>query len=228
MTNTNVWFQLLDSKNYIKPRLPWSFSWDVHLFLLKFLHSSQPDQIYQCAYIGDAKIWFIFFKNNSWFRIFFFFGILAAFALNSSNSLIHTRNALEIKPTKVISVYSSRSEIIHVLLALVRSWGKLFAHTHWHIFRAFHTSQWNYTRNMNLDHTACVCCAVCIVYTHMPQQTLWFKFQKKPFKTLLCNSLYDCTLYAFLENERVFCECSHFTKIFDLGLFYFIFLILRV
>lgn len=62
--------------------------------------------------------------------LFFFFGILAAFALNSSNSLIHTRNALEIKPTKVISVYSCRSEIIHVLLALVRSWGKLFAHTH--------------------------------------------------------------------------------------------------
>lgn len=95
-----------------------------------------------------------------------FSGISAALAWNSSNIFIHSRNALETKPTKVASVYSSQSEIIHVLLSLVRSWRKLSARTHWHIFGAFHTSQWNYTRNMNLAHTACARCAVCTGYTH--------------------------------------------------------------
>lgn len=151
-----------------------------------------------------------------------FSGISAALAWNSSNILIHSRNALEMKPTEVASVYSSQSEIIHVLLSHVRSWRKLSTRIHWHIFGAFHTSQWNYTRNMNLAHTACARCAVCTghthTHTHTPQQTLPLKFRNKPFKTLLCDSLHDCVLCTFLRNEWVFCEFYRFAKIFDLGL----------
>ena len=55
----------------------------------------------------------------------------------------------------------------------------------------------------------------------MPQQTLPFKFQNKPFKTPLCDSLHDHALYTFLENEWVFCEFYRFAKIFDVGLVVF-------
>ena len=57
-----------------------------------------------------------------------FSGVSAALAWNSSSIFIHSRNGLEIKPTEVASVYFSQSEIIHVLLSLVRSWGKPHAH----------------------------------------------------------------------------------------------------
>lgn len=110
----------------------------------------------------------------------------AAVVWNSSSIFIHKRLvnkrfALGSKPAKVASVYSSQSEIIHVLLCPMRSWRKLSVHTHWHIFGAFHTSQWNYTRNMNLAHTVCT---LSCPYTDAPWQTLPFKFQNKPFKAV--------------------------------------------
>lgn len=76
------------------------------------------------------------------------------------------------------------------------------AYTYWCIFGAFCTSQWNYTRNTNLAHHVCALYCLHGVCMHMPQTTLWFKFQKKPFKTSLCNSLYGCRLYTVYCTPR--------------------------
>lgn len=132
-------------------------------------------------------------------------------AWNSSGIFIHKRNALGSKPAKVASVYSFQSEIIHVLFSPMRSWRKLSAHTHWHIFGAFHTSQWNYTRNINLAHTVCARCAVHTGHTQThPGKPSHLNFKIRHSR--LCISLPDCVLYTFLKKKGYSVNCTTLQK----------------
>lgn len=84
----------------------------------------------------------------------------------------------------------------------MRSRRKLSAHTHWHIFGAFQTSQWNYTRNMNLAHTVCAHSAVNTGHTQThPGKPSHSHFRIRHSRQ--CDSLHDCVLYTFLKKKGI-------------------------